>query len=476
MQRLRTVTVGLLAALLVTSAVAAQRPNVILILADDLGYGDLGSYGNTRFKTPRIDAMAAEGVRFTHFYVPMPFCAPTRAALLTGRYPFRSGMVFNPAPDNDINDAGLPSQEVTLAEALKGAGYATTCIGKWHLGHQPRFYPTRHGFDSYYGILYSNDMRPVQVMEDERVVEDPAVQATLTERYTQRALRYIEENRDRPFFLYLPHAMPHKPLAASEKFYKTTPTLYGDVMAELDDSVGQILDKLAELKLDGKTLVIFTSDNGPWYGGSTGGLRGMKGRTWDGGVRVPMIARWPGNIPAGQICAELAGVIDLFPTVLRLAGVAPPSDRTIDGRDVWPLMTDTQAKSPHEALFIMRGQELGAVRSGPWKLHVKSPGKDVRHPAGQPWNDPRGPDGVTILAPYEQATPEQFPGTFGGEAKEMMLFHLEDDPAEQHDLSAQQPQVVARLKSMFDAMNSQVPRFDPPKGRSLRAPGPRPVE
>lgn len=454
-------------------AQAAERPNVIVILADDLGYGDLSSYGS-KFRTPNLDRMAAEGVQFTHFYTPMPFCAPTRAALLTGRYPFRSGMVFNPAPDAGIDEVGLPDEEITLGEAFKETGYATCAIGKWHLGHRPQFYPRRHGFDYYYGILYSNDMRPVRLLENEQVVEYPIVQATLTKRYTQKALDFIERNRNRSFFLYLPHAMPHKPLAASDEFYMTSPEgLYGDVIAELDWSVGQILAKLKELDLEKSTLVIFTSDNGPWFGGSTAGLRGMKGLTWDGGIRVPMIARWPGRIPTGVVCHEPAGIIDILPTVLRLAGINLPSNRVIDGKDIWPLMSTAGAKTPHDALFAMKGQNLAIVRSGQWKLHVLSPGE--RTERGENWVDPRGPDGVTILAPYEQARPSEYPGVTGGDGPgEMILFDLAADPAEQHDVAEKHPEVVKGLKAMFDELNGQVPKFKHPQSTPLQKPGPRP--
>ena len=272
------------------------RPNVIVILADDLGYGDLACYGSRVNRTPNLDRMAQEGVRFTDFYTPMPFCAPTRAALLTGRYPFRSGMTNNPAPDAGINDVGIPASEVLLPEVLKQSGYATMCIGKWHLGHTGQFLPVVNGFDEYYGILYSNDMRPVQIVHNDRVAAYPVVQAHLTRDYTNAATKFIEQNRGRPFFLYLAHAMPHKPLAASEEFYTpdTPDDLYADVINELDWSVGRVLAKVRDLGLDENTLVVFTSDNGPWYGGSTGGLRGMKASTFDGGVRVPLIAQVAG--------------------------------------------------------------------------------------------------------------------------------------------------------------------------------------
>jgi arylsulfatase A-like enzyme len=416
--------------------------------------------------------MAREGVRFTDFYVPMPFCAPTRSSLLTGRYPFRTGVTSNPAPDSGINDLGLPAGEVTIAQALKPLGYASLCIGKWHLGHTPEFLPRKRGFDEYYGILYSNDMRPVQIVHNEQVVEYPVIQAHLTRKYTDKALEFIEKNRNRPFFLYLAHAMPHKPLAASEEFYtpETPGDLYADVIRELDYSVGRVLARLKELGLEENTLVIFTSDNGPWFGGYTSGLRGMKGTTWDGGIRVPFIARWPGRIPAGRVTKEIAGTIDIFPTLLALAGAPLPTDRVIDGKDIFPVMTGAAA-SPHEAIFAMSGARLAIVRSGRWKLHVLSPGKESRYrqdPSG--WVDPRGPDGVTLIAQFEQAKPNQYPGLLTGDPpREMMLFDMENDPGEQHDVAAQHPDVVQRLKAIFDKMNDAVPPPPPPRGgRGIR--------
>jgi uncharacterized sulfatase len=326
--------------------------------------------------------------------------------------------------------------------------------------------PRRQGFEEYFGILYSNDMRPVQLVENEKVVEYPVVQATLTQRYTDRALDFIERHAasGRPFFLYLPHAMPHKPLAASEDFYTpdTPDDLYADVIRELDFSVGRIFRKLKQLGLDEDTFVIFTSDNGPWYGGSTGGLRGMKAKTWEGGLRVPMIARWPGKIPAGLVNHSPAGTIDILPTILKAAGVSLPQDRIIDGKDVWPLLTSARAKSPHEAIFAMQGPNLATVRSGKWKLHVRTPGSAPKR--GDDWVDPRGPDGVTLIAPYEQARPSAYPGVMGGDGpNNMMLFDLDADPAEQHDLSKQHPDVVERLKALYDKTFAQVPDFKRPK-------------
>lgn len=260
-------------------------PNIVLIYADDLGYGDLSCYGAQAHKTPRLDQMAAEGVRFTHFYVPTPYCAPSRCSLLTGRYPFRSGMVFNPAPDAGINAVGLPPEELTIAELLKTKGYATTCVGKWHLGHTEKFLPRTQGFDEYFGILYSNDMRPVQIVENERVAVYPVNQTTITRDYTNRAIQFIERNQSKPFFLYLAHAMPHKPLAVSEEFYtyETPGDLYSDVIRELDYECGRVFDTLKRLNLDDNTLVMFISDNGPWFGGYTAGLRGMKASSFEGG-------------------------------------------------------------------------------------------------------------------------------------------------------------------------------------------------
>ncbi|UCC98242.1 MAG: sulfatase [Phycisphaerales bacterium] len=444
-----------------------RQPNFILIFADDLGYGDIRGFGQrqTPYETPNLDRMAAEGAKLTSFYVPTPYCAPSRATILTGRYPFRNGVVHNPAPDAGINEVALAHSEITIAEALKRAGYASMCIGKWHLGHTPEYLPRRQGFDEYYGILYSNDMRPVQLVENEKVVEYPVMQATLTKRYTERALDFIERSTrsKRPFFLYLPHAMPHKPLAASEDFYTpdTPDDLYADVIRELDFSIGQVFEKLRQLRIDRETFVIFTSDNGPWYGGSTGGLRGMKSRTWEGGLRVPMIARWPGRIPAGIVNDSPAGTTDVLPTILKAAGLDVPKDRVIDGKNIWPLLTSSDAGSPHEAIFGMQGPNLVTLRSGKWRLHVRSPGAAPKR--GEDWVDPRGPDGVTIIAPYEQARPSAYPGVIGGDGpKNMMLFDIEADPAEQHDLSRQHPEVVKRLRAIYEKTLADVPDFKPP--------------
>ncbi|MGZ4963642.1 MAG: sulfatase family protein [Limisphaerales bacterium] len=450
----------LLLALIATLSASAHT-NVIIILADDMGYGDVGCYGQKKYKTPNIDKMAKEGARLTDFYTPCPYCAPTRASLMTGRYQFRSGITSNPAPDSGVNDIGIPDDEITLGQAFQKAKYKTCCIGKWHLGHTPKFYPTRHGFDEYLGILYSSDMRPVQVMDGSKTNEYPVILANLTKKYTARALSFMEKNKKRPFFLYFAQYLPHKPISSSEDFYKKSGAgLYGDAIEELDRSVGEVFKKLRELNLDTNTLVFFTSDNGPWYGGSTGGLRGMKGNTWDGGIREPMIAWLPGKIPAGHVSHEPAIMMDLFTTSLVTCGIGIPQDRYIDGKNIMPLLT-SKAASPHAALFAMSGPRLACVRSGKWKLHVVPPKKPKVMKPGEKWIDPRAPDGVTIIAPYEQAHPSEYPGVLtGDETKEGSLYDLESDPAEQHDIAAENPEVVRRLRAMFDELNKEVP---PPK-------------
>jgi uncharacterized sulfatase len=453
-------------------AAAAERPNVVLILADDMGYGELGCYGHAKFKTPRIDRLAAEGVRLTQFNTPTAFCAPTRAALLTGRYPFRCGMTQNPAPDGgpQADALALPEREVTLAQVLGNVGYACGMVGKWHLGHKPGKLPTERGFDEYLGIPYSNDMRPVQVVDGTKVVEYPVVQATLTKRYTERAVQFIEKSKDRPFFLYFAEAMPHKPLATTEKYYKQSGAgLYGDVMADLDASVGAVLDALEKHGLAERTLVIFTSDNGPWFGGSTGGLRGMKGSTYEGGFRVPMIARWPGRIAAGRTSSQLAVTMDIFATVLAVTGAKMPDDRLLDGRDLMPLLT-SDAASPHEFIVGHRGPRLAMIRDARWKLHVL-PGSQMNLKAGTDgrWRDPRAPDGVTILAPYEQYNLDAHPGVTSGDAPAaMQLFDLANDPSEQHNMAAQHPAEVQRLKAAYDQINRDVPSVEEVKRAPLK--------
>lgn len=438
----------------------SRRPvNVIVILADDLGWGDLSCYGHTRFRTPHIDRMAREGVRLTNFYSTAPNCTPARAALQTGRYQFRSRMggVLNPS-----SKTGMPDAEVTLGEAFKAANYRTAILGKWHLGHLPQFLPTRHGYDSYLGIPYSNDMIPVDLYEGERVVDEKVQQETLTKRYTERAIEFMRANRQRPFFLYLAHTMPHKPLAASTAFHgKSGAGLYGDTLAELDWSVGQVLQTLKDLKLDDNTLVLLSSDNGPWYGGSTGGLRGMKNTTFDGGIRVPLVARFPGRIPAKQVSSELAMMVDLFPTALKAAGLPLPHDRVIDGRELMTLFAG-KARSPHEAIFTFNRGQVSSVRAGKWKLHTAAADpnnfESRIYKPGDAYVDPVAPDGVRIIAPVEgQAHGSEFPGVQGGDSVSgFALFDMEADRSEQHDVSAEHPKVVERLRDYFLKMKQQM--------------------
>jgi uncharacterized sulfatase len=378
---------------------------------------------------------------------------------LTGRYPTRCGLTSNPTPDASpaADVLHLSETEVLLPEILHRAGYATGMIGKWHLGHhEQRWWPTHRGFDEYLGILYSNDMRPVRLIDGDAIVEYPVVQATLTRRYTERALAFIDAHRDGPFFLYLAHAMPHKPLACSEAFYKKSGAgLYGDVLAELDWSVGQLMDKLRAIHAERDTLVVFTSDNGAWYGGSAGNLRGMKGTSWEGGFRVPCIARWKDHLPVGKVCDQLGTTMDLFATVLTAAGVAAPSDRVIDGRDLLPMLIGDS--SPHQVIFGQNRSEMAVVRDARWKLHVlpqESPGE----PKPSDAIDPRAPDGVTLLAPFEQATRAgNYPGVrTGDETKALALFDLQNDPTEQHDVAGDHSDVVARLKAAFDAVKAEI--------------------
>ena len=421
-----------------------EKPNFIVLFADDLGYGDLGCYGHPTIRTPHLDRMAAEGMRFTSFYSAAEVCTPSRAALLTGRYPVRSGMASNSRRVLFPNSSGgIPESEITLAEALKDLGYATACIGKWHLGHLPQYLPTRHGFDSYFGIPYSNDMdrvadnqlgrtiflepKPeywnVPIMRDEQVIERPADQPTLTRRYTDTAIAFIEAQRDTPFFLYLPYTMPHVPLFASESFSGTSSRgLYGDVVEEIDASVGQILETLRRMGLDNNTLVVFSSDNGPWlvfeqHGGSAGPLKDGKGSTWEGGMRVPGVFWWPGKIKPGAVTQELGSTLDIPTTAVALAGGKLPPDRVVDGVDLSPLLLGT-GKSPRQSMLYYRGTELFAARLGPFKAHFQTqpgygPGQREKH-------DPP------------------------------LLYHLGMDPGEKFNVAARHPDVIREIRGLID--------------------------
>lgn len=405
--------------------VASQLPNFVLLLADDLGYGDLSCYGG-KIRTPNLDQMAKEGAQLEEFYA-FPTCTPSRAALLTGRYPLRSGLTRVLAPREHF---GITDAEITLGQALESLGYATACIGKWHLGDLLRYGPNRHGFEYFYGLHYSNDMTlpvvdwpPLRLYLNEKVIESPVHQNTLTQRYTQRALDFIDRNRTRPFFLYLPDTMPHVPLAVSAKFRgKSSYGLYGDAVEEIDWGVGQILARLKAYGLDGNTLTVFTSDNGPAirtrfvaHAGSAGPLRGGKGTTWEGGTRVPCIARWPGHIPPGVRLNGIASLMDIFPTFVEAANGELPSDRVIDGKSLLSFWEGKQPSPDHE-FFYYSGRRLFAVRAGGWKLHFI---KRKRGPKGH------------LSTPVYCDPPE--------------LYNLAKDPGEQHDVGSECPDVVKRL-------------------------------
>lgn len=434
------------------SAPVDRLPNIVIILVDDMGYADIGPFGATAYATPNLDRMAAEGRRFTDFYVSQAVCSASRASLLTGCYNVRVG-IFGAL--NHRATHGLSPRETTIAELCKQRGYATMCIGKWHLGHHRPFLPLEHGFDEYYGLPYSNDMWPYHPenpgfypplpLINNRSIVDPNVdaedQARLTTNYTERAVDFIRRNRWRPFFLYLAHSMVHVPLYVSEKFRgRSGAGLYGDVVMEVDWSVGQILDTLRELGLDKNTWVIFTSDNGPWlsYGdhaGSAGQLREGKGTSFEGGVRVPTLMWWPGTIPAGTQCNEPAMTIDLLPTIARLIG-APLPELKIDGMDIWPLIKgEPGARSPQEAYFFYWGSELQAVRMGRWKLHFPH---EYRTLAGQPGGKGGRP------AEYQTAQID------------LALFDLVADPGETTDVKAQHPDVVHKIQQLADRIREDL--------------------
>lgn len=428
------------------SPVSPGKPNVVIILADDMGYGDISCYNSKQVKTPHIDKLAKNGVRFTDFYVPTPYCAPSRATLLTGRFPLRHGLVQNPAPDAGINDVGIAADEITLGNVFQEAGYRTKCIGKWHLGHKPEYFPVNHGFDEYFGILYSNDMRPVQLIENRDTVEYPVDQQFLTQKYTRKAVEFITINKNKPFFLHLCHAMPHKPLAASARFYtpETPGDLYADVIRELDWSVGEIIKTLKKLNLLENTIVIFMSDNGPWYGGSSGGFKGMKATNWEGGIRVPVIISYPKVLPDNTKIAIPCWSPDIFPTLLSLTNISVQSPNKLDGSDLTEIMKGKQ--HTHQPVFSMHNNRLMTVRQGDWKLFIHNPGY-FKMVDLKTWKDPRGPDGTTIIAPVTgQATPASYPGIIPVQSEnEIQLYNLREDPAESKDLSGVHPEIVNEL-------------------------------
>lgn len=443
---------------------AASKPNIVLIFTDDQGYGDIGCFGAQDIRTPRIDQLAKEGMRFTDFYVAQAVCTASRAALMTGCYPNRVSLY---GALNHTSPTGINPTERLLPEMLQDEGYATAIFGKWHLGLQPMFHPQQHGFDDYLGIPYSNDnskyhpivrdMPPLPLFDGAAIVERDPDQSQFTRRFTDRAIDFIAKHKDRPFFVYIPHVMPHVPIFASEKFRgQSRRGLYGDVVEELDHSVGRILETLDELKLADKTLVIFMSDNGPFlsYGahaGSAGKLREGKLTTYEGGMRTPCLMRWPGVIPAGKTCGELATTMDLLPTLAKLTG-GKLSDNRIDGRDIEPLLRgDADAKTPHEAFYYYAGSELQALRSGTWKLHFAHPYLTV---AGEPGKNGK-PSNWEHLTPdsITQSGLEGIASRHGYRVAQQpqALYDLRTDPGETRDVAAEHPEVVARLEALAEA-------------------------
>jgi len=441
--KIAVVMICLLLATASNDANAQTRPNFVVIFSDDQGYGDLGCYGHPTIKTPNIDRMASEGQRWTNFYVGANVCTPSRACLLTGRYGIRNGM-FSASGKRRVlfpdSQGGLPSTEITIAKHLQRNGYRTACVGKWHLGHLNQYLPTNHGFDYYFGIPYSNDMDKsttleyyqaasipkveyfnVPLMQGSKIIERPADQATITKRYTDEAIRFISENKKRPFFIYLAHSMPHVPLFASEDFKdKSERGLYGDVIEEIDWSVGQILNTLKREGLDKNTVVIFTSDNGPWSifnenGGSAGPLFGAKGTSYEGGQRVPAIFWGPGKVKPGVI-SGIGSTLDLFPTISKLAGVALPNEISYDGYDISSVLRDN-VPSPRKEMFFYHDDKIFAARHGDFKLYFYS-------------NNPTGyPEKLEKLDFYQ-------------------LFNLQHDPSERFNIADKHAAVITEILEM----------------------------
>ena len=469
---IRSITLAL--ALLSSAAASAGPPNIVIIFMDDMGYADIGAFGAEGYETPNLDRMAKEGRKFTDFYVTQAVCSASRAGLLTGCYNVRVGITGALGPSSKI---GISDRETTIAEICKQKDYATACYGKWHLGHHEKFLPMQHGFDDYFGLPYSNDMWPYHpgvrhLPMEERVRRWPHLplidgdqtinakvtpedQEQLTTRYTERAVQFIEENKGGPFFLYLPHSMVHVPLYVSDKFRgESKRGLYGDVMMEVDWSVGQILDTLRENQLDTNTLVIFTSDNGPWlsYGdhsGSAGPLREGKGTMFEGGCRESTLMWWPGKIPASTVCETPAMTIDILPTVANLIGGDLPTHK-IDGKDIWPIIAgEKDAKSPHEAYYFYYGNQLQALRMGDWKLHFPH---GYRTMAGKPGGTGGIPTG------YSQAKVG------------LELFNLREDIGESKDVAADHLEIVKRMQDLGERMRDEL-GDGKRKGSGKRPPG-----
>ena len=429
-----------------------KKPNVIVVFCDDLGYGDLGTFGHPSIHTPNLDKLAYEGQKWTNFYAAASVCTPSRAGILTGRLPIRSGMCSDIRrvlfPDSA---GGLPESEITIASALKKVGYKNACIGKWHLGHLKKYLPTSHGFDYYFGIPYSNDMDPaeghtrektlnpkieyfnVPLMRNEEIIERPADQNTLTKRYIEETVKFIRQNKDQPFFIYLAHTYPHVPLFASSEFRNTSQRgLFGDVVEEIDSGMGEIIKTLKENKLDKNTLVIFTSDNGPWlvynqHGGSAGLLQNGKGTTWDGGMREPTIF-WHSGIKPGVV-SDIGSTLDLFATICNFTGAEVPADRIMDSHNLLPTLFERKP-SPRKIFYYYRGTELYAVRKGPFKLHFITE-NSYRSDNRKTYHDPP------------------------------LLYNIEHDPGEKYDITGEHPEIIIDiLKDVEDHRSRLVPGED----------------
>lgn len=408
-----------------------DKPNIVIIFCDDLGYGDLTSYGHPTIKTPNLDRMASEGMKFTNFYSGSPACTASRYALLTGRYPIRSGFGWVLSPRSP---RGMHPEEITLAEGMKKAGYGTAMFGKWHLGvTKSEYLPLQNGFDEFLGLPYSNDMIPpkwkdIPLIDGNDTLEHNPDQTKLTKMYTDRAIDFIERKKDEPFFLYVPYAMPHVPLMPGADFNDSERGAYGDVVEEIDWSVGEIMKALKAQGVSENTLVFFTSDNGPWIikderGGSSGLLRDGKGSTWEGGMRVPGIAWWPGTVAPGTIQTQRASTLDLYHTAFSLTGQSVPKDRPVDGRDISKVLLNGKDQSDTPYFYYGLNNRLMAVRKGPWKLHT-----------------------VT----YSQTGKDYFEG------KLPLLFNLSIDPSEKYEVSDDNPEVVAELQQFITTHQKQL--------------------
>ena len=445
-----------------TAAQQPNKPNVVFLFADDLGYGDLGCFGQKNYETPNLDKLAADGTRFTSFYVAQPVCTASRASLMTGSYANRVSLF---GALNHESNVGIADSELLMPEMFKAQGYATAIFGKWHLGHRDKFNPLHHGFDEFLGLPYSNDNGPLHpivrtipslpLIDGEKTIEKDPDQSLFTRRFTDRAVKFIEKNKDRPFFLYVPHVMPHVPIFASDKFRgKSGAGLYGDVIEELDSGIGEVLATIEKNGLSERTLVIFCSDNGPFlsYGnhaGSSGPLREGKLTTFEGGVRTPCIMRWPNRIPAGRVSNDLFSTLDLLPTFAKLAG-GKLSDNKLDGEDRWPLIAGQPGAKQRETFYYYAGDELQAVRSGPWKLHLPH---EYLSPA-----EPRGKNGKP--ANFENLKPESMAmsGLRGIASRhgylvkkiDQSLFNLDEDLGETTDVAAKHPEVVERLLKLAE--------------------------